>query len=523
MNENDCMRSLGLLFILTCFYKSLWSQDLPIDFENNQDLFTAFGNCEFYTQTQTDNNSNTVGVIQNSGSNLYEGVYLDLTPAANFDSSKIVRFDFFSDNGQNTAIQVKFEGSDSGFGDAFLEISVPGSGWSTVELDFSQSNIIGASGTQNISGNFSRIAIFVGPNQLLSGTFYIDNIEGGENSPPVFDNLVWSDEFDDYSGVPDPAKWHHQIVPIINGNAWANGEEQHYTDDISNSYVSNGSLKIKAIRENYTYNGVTKNYSSARLNSKFAFKYGRVDVRAKLPSSGGTWPAIWTLGANIDEIGNFFGNTYGSVGWPNCGEIDIMEQNGWDKNITYAYLHYTNTNTNSYENTGTTTPISDSSGTYHIYSLIWDEDTIQVLLDENVIFERLNTNNIPYDNLHYILLNIAMGGNLGGAIPSNFTQDVMEIDYVRVYEQSNLGLENAVAHQIKIYPNPASAVTHIELQKFDSIKSLSVIDITGKIVLNKTSVNDYKTQLDISALKAGLYMIRIETPTESFVKRLIVK
>ena len=229
------------------------------------------------------------------------------------------------------------------------------------------------------------------------------------------------------------------------------------------------------------------------------------------------------LGANIDEIGNFFGNTYGSVGWPNCGEIDIMEQNGWDKNITYAYLHYTNTNTNSYENTGTTTPISDSSGTYHIYSLIWDEDTIQVLLDENVIFERVNTNNIPYDNLHYILLNIAMGGNLGGAIPSNFTQDVMEIDYVRVYEQSNLGLENAVAHQIKIYPNPASAVTHIELQKFDSIKSLSVIDITGKIVLNKTSVNDYKTQLDISALKAGLYMIRIETPTESFVKRLIVK
>ena len=242
-----------------------------------------------------------------------------------------------------------------------------------------------------------------------------------------------------------------------------------------------------------------------------------------MPSSGGTWPAIWTLGANIDEIGNFFGNTYGSVGWPNCGEIDIMEQNGWDKNITYAYLHYTNTNTNSYENTGTTTPISDSSGTYHIYSLIWDEDTIQVLLDENVIFERVNTNNIPYDNLHYILLNIAMGGNLGGAIPSNFTQDVMEIDYVRVYEQSNLGLENAVAHQIKIYPNPASAVTHIELQKFDSIKSLSVIDITGKIVLNKTSVNDYKTQLDISALKAGLYMIRIETPTESFVKRLIVK
>ncbi len=498
------------------------AQDLPLDFENNQDLFTGFGNCVFYPQTDPTNPSNTVGVIQNSGSNLFEGVYLDLTPDANFDNSKVIRFDFYANNGQNTTLQVKFEGSDSGFGDAFLETSVPGNGWSSVELDFSQANIIGESETQNISGNFSRIALFVGPNQFLSGTFFIDNIEGGESTPLVFDNLVWSDEFDDYSGAPDPTKWHQQIIPIINGTTWANGEEQHYTDDISNAYVSNGSLKIKAIKENYTFNGVSKSYTSARLNSKFAFKYGRVDVRAKLPSAAGTWPAIWTLGANINEIGNYFGSTYGSVGWPDCGEIDIMEQNGWNKNITYAYLHYRNADNGNYENNGTTTYISDSSGTYHTYSLIWTEDTIQVLLDDNVFFERLNTPEIPYDNLHYILLNIAMGGNLGGEIPSNFTQDVMEIDYVRVYEQSNLGLGNSMADRIKLYPNPARHFVSLELENPTSIKALSVVDISGKLVFSQTPFNNHKPTLDVSGLTPGIYLVKIETSSNSFVKRLIV-
>lgn len=517
------MRYFTLFFLLLCFSSTLWSQDLPLDFENNQDFFNGFSNCEFYTQTDPADSSNTVGVIQNSGSNLYEGIYLDLTPAANFDDSKLIRFDFFSNNGQNTSIQVKFEGSDSGFGDAFLEATVPGDGWSSVELDFSQANIIGQTGFENISGNFSRIAIFVGPNQFLSGTFYIDNIEGGESTPLVFDNLVWSDEFNDYSGAPDPTKWHHQIIPIINGATWANGEEQHYTDDISNSYVSNGSLKISAIKENYTFNGVTKSYTSARLNSKFAFKYGRIDVRAKLPSAGGTWPAIWTLGSNINEIGNYFGSTYGSVGWPDCGEIDIMEQNGWDKSVTYAYLHYTNANSGDYENTGTTTPISNSNGVYHIYSLIWTEETIQVLLDDNVFFERVNSSEIPYDNLHYILLNVAMGGYLGGDIPPNFTQDIMEIDYVRVYEQNNLGLENLEVMHVKMYPNPASSIAHVVLNDFDTIESLSVIDITGKLVLRQTQIHDHKTRFDVTGLDAGIYLVNVETPSNSFVKRLVVK
>lgn len=340
-----------------------------------------------------------------------------------------------------------------------------------------------------------------------------------------FVNLIWSDEFD-YSGPPDPTKWHHQVIPIINGTDWANGELQHYTNKDENSFVSNGTLKIKAIKENHTLNGVTKNYTSARLNSKFAFQYGRIDVRAKLPNEAGTWPAIWTLGANIDEIGNYFGNTYGNVGWPDCGEIDIMEQNGWNKNISYGYMHYRNSATGQYENQGTTTPINDSSGTYHTYSLIWTENVIQILLDDNVFFERQNNNEIPYDNPHYILLNIAMGGDLGllpdTEIPESFSYATMEIDYVRVYEQTELGVSSDQITEASMYPNPARDTVEVALNSAERIQELSLHDMTGKLVLRKNKIDLNKAKMDISNLHSGLYIVNIKTNKNIITKRLVV-
>jgi len=523
---------LSLMFKISSFLSLLsigliFGQDMPLDFENGQDTFTPFGTgCTFSLETDPTNASNTVGAIQNAGNDIYEGVYLDLTPAINFDNSKLVTFDFYSNIGSSTSVQIKFEGSDSGFGDAFVETSVPGNGWSEVQVDFSQANIIGSSGTQSISGHFSRIAIFVAPGQSVAGTFYIDNINGGNDDSLTFDNLIWSDEFD-YTGPPDPTKWHHQVIPIINGVDWANGELQHYTDANTNSFVSNGTLKIKAIKEDYTFNGVTKNYTSARLNSKFAFEYGRIDVHAKLPNEAGTWPAIWTLGANINEIGNYFGNTYGSVGWPDCGEIDIMEQNGWDKSISYGYMHYRNSATGEYENQGTTTPINDSSGTYHTYSLIWTEDVIQILLDNNVFFERQNNNVIPYDNPHYILLNIAMGGALGllpdTEIPESFSDATMEIDYVRVYEQTGLGVSSAQIKEASMYPNPARDTVEVALNSTEHIQELFLYDITGKLVLHKNKIDLNKATMDISNLHSGLYILAIKTNTTVLKKRLLVQ
>ena len=244
--------------------------------------------------------------------------------------------------------------------------------------------------------------------------------------------LVWGDEFE-YDGKLDESKWHHQIIPPNNGSWW-NNETQHYTNSTKNSIVSDGTLKIIAIKENYTVDNSTKNYTSARLNSKFGFKYGRVDVKAKLPATQGTWPAIWTLGTNINEIGNFFGDSEGSVGWPRCGEIDIMEQNGWNKNELYGYFHFANPQ-GEYGNHGNITSISNASGEYHIYSMEWTDEIIKILIDDKEFVSLINNGNVPYDNRHYLLLNIAIGGNLGGDIDPSFSQDRMEIDYVRVFQK----------------------------------------------------------------------------------------
>ncbi len=245
-------------------------------------------------------------------------------------------------------------------------------------------------------------------------------------------SLVFADEFE-YNGSPDSSKWHHQVIGPNNGS-WYNGEAQHYTASLENSYVSNGTLKIKAIKEEHTSGGTTKSYTSARLNSKYAFTYGRVEVRAKLPAQAGTWPAIWTLGANINETGNYFGQQYGSVGWPACGEIDIMEQTGWDKNSTIAYFHWGNTNTGVYSSEGGETAVPTATNEFHIYSLEWDANTLIIKVDDTLVYQLANTQDKPYDNPHYLLLNIAMGGNLGGEIPTNFADATLEIDYVRVYQ-----------------------------------------------------------------------------------------
>lgn len=294
-----------------------------------------------------------------------------------------------------------------------------GSEMGSIEHTFTQNG----TNTYNITvWAYSRSGEFI--NQSYSVDVY--------KSDEAFATLVFSDEFDN-EGRPDDQKWHHQVIPPNNGS-WHNDELQHYTDRPENSFVSDGSLKIKAIKEQYSYNGSTKEYTSARLNTKFAFTYGRVEVRAKLPSNAGTWPAIWTLGANVNETGNYFGDQYGSVGWPLCGEIDIMEQTGWDKSNTISHFHWGDLNTEEYMDTGGETTVANTSSEYHIYAMEWDSESIKTYVDDTLVFELPNTNNKPYNHEHYLILNIAIGGNLGGDVPSDFTEDTFEIDYVRIYQ-----------------------------------------------------------------------------------------
>lgn len=234
----------------------------------------------------------------------------------------------------------------------------------------------------------------------------------------------------------DSTKWFHQ-TKLPSGNSWFNGEIQHYTDRDSNAYVSDGTLKIVARKEVYNDQGVTKEYTSARLNSKFAFKYGVAEFRAKMPIGVGTWPAIWMLGKNISESGTYWANEgYGTTSWPAVGEIDILEH--WGRNQGYAQsaLHTTSSNGATQNHGGRY--ISDISSEFHTYTMDWNADRIIFKIDDIEHYRynpsEKNPNTWPFDSEFFFLLNIA----IEPTIQSGFTESAMEIDYVRVYQSGNL-------------------------------------------------------------------------------------
>lgn len=254
----------------------------------------------------------------------------------------------------------------------------------------------------------------------------------------VYNDLVWSDEFDT-DGPVNAAHWHHQ-TQLPAGGSWFNGEVQHYTDLISNSFVASGMLNIVAKKENYTDQDITKEYTSARLNAKFAFKYGRVDVKAKLPTGAGTWPAIWMLGRNVNEDGGYFDDIYGNMGWPACGEIDIMEHGIFPSqpvDYVQSTLHTPSSSGNSVNHGGILA--SDLQNSFHVYSMNWSPNQITFLLDNVAYYTynpaEKNADTWPFDKEQYLLLNLAMGG-IAGNIPSGFDQAAMQIDYVRVYQNT---------------------------------------------------------------------------------------
>jgi beta-glucanase (GH16 family) len=244
---------------------------------------------------------------------------------------------------------------------------------------------------------------------------------------------VWSDEFD-ADGAIDPSNWFHQTqLPTPTG--WYNGEIQHYTNRLDNAEVSAGTLKVRAKREVFTDQGVTKQFTSARLNSKFAFLYGRVDVRAKLPSGVGTWPAIWMLGKNIDENGSYWDNQgYGTTSWPACGEIDIMEHWGANPNYISSAIH-TPSSFGGTVNVGGRV-LSTAMTSFHVYSMTWSPDAIVFSVDgvEHYTYnpEVKDASTWPFNQEQFLLLNLAILPE----IAASFTSGAMEIDYVRVYQQS---------------------------------------------------------------------------------------
>lgn len=224
---------------------------------------------------------------------------------------------------------------------------------------------------------------------------------------------IWGDEFD-VDGAPNSNNWGYDI----GAGGWGNNEEQYYTNRPENVIVQNGVLKIRTIKE--TYSGSP--YTSARIltKDKFSFKYGKVEFRAKLPVGAGTWPALWMLGSDIN-----------TVGWPACGEIDVMEHVYNQLNKIFATLHYPGHFGGN--GTGSSRNISNATTEFHIYSIDWRSDFIKIYVDNVEYFSFANSNAVPFNHDFFIIINSAIGGGFGGAIDTNFVSSTFEVDYVRVY------------------------------------------------------------------------------------------
>lgn len=235
------------------------------------------------------------------------------------------------------------------------------------------------------------------------------------------EGLVWNDEFD--QSTLDTSKWNFQTG---DGTAegipgWGNGEEQTYTNRTQNLQLENGFLKITARKESLQ----GKSYTSARINTqdKFSFQYGRIVVRAKLPKIAGTWPAVWMLGDN-----------YSNVGWPRCGEIDFIEQNGQEKDKIIGTSHWFDEGSSNNAKYSTTLDFPNLTESFQKYTLVWNEAYIRMFVGSAKYYEIALNDTLPFDQPFFLLINLAMGGTLGGNINSTFLQEDFLIDYIRVYE-----------------------------------------------------------------------------------------
>jgi beta-glucanase (GH16 family) len=257
-----------------------------------------------------------------------------------------------------------------------------------------------------------------------------DNIISNNDTIPEHPgwSLVWSDEFN--GSEIDLNKWEHEV------NAWGGGnnELQYYTDRPVNSYIQDSVLVIQALKETYTGTEGTREYTSARLRTmnKGDWKYGRFDIRAKLPYGQGLWPAIWLLPTDW---------VYG--GWAASGEIDIMEMLGHETNKIYGTLHYGGEWPNNVRSGNSYTLTNGTfSGDFHVFTLEWDSTEIKWYVDDE---HYLTLNNwfssdhgfpAPFDQKFHLLLNVAVGGDWpGNPNTSTIFPQTMLVDYVRVYER----------------------------------------------------------------------------------------
>ena len=516
------MRIQYIIYSLLVLSTSVsFSQQTPINFENTSHSFIGFGNSSYAFNTDPQDTTNNVGEFNNDGSSANQGFYIDLNRSIDLDEEKNLSLSFYSYDTNSHSITIKLENGENP--DVEVTQTISGSSqnnWTALSFDFSNATYTSNGTSIDATGTYNRLTIFIDLGVNTSGTYLIDTInDGSEVTDPneidiIYTDLVWADEFDT-NGAIDAAKWYHQ-TQLPQGGSWYNGEVQHYTNRIENSSVNNGFLDITAIKENFTDQGETKQYTSARLNSKFAFTYGRVDVRAKLPFGDGTWPAIWTLGKNINEDGGYWDNQYGTVGWPACGELDIMEHGLHPTNQVSVAIH-TPSSYGSTVNTSIQT-LADVANNFHVYSMNWSPNQITFLIDGVGFYTYnpavKNDDTWPFYLEQYLLLNIAMGGN-GGAIDPNFSQSSMVIDYVRVYQNTTASTEDVFANKFSVYPNPSSDVLNIRTD--EPIEKVELYNTIGQLIVAKKTTN-----VNISSINIGVYILKIYSGNRIVTKKVMI-
>ncbi|WP_426327833.1 glycoside hydrolase family 16 protein [Pedobacter sp. R-06] len=257
--------------------------------------------------------------------------------------------------------------------------------------------------------------------QVLIPLFCMVALNCFAQSDGIKRKLIWSDEFD-YTGLPDAKKWTYEQGFV------RNKEPQFYTKNrLENVRVENGNLVIEAKKEEFE--GAHFTSASVITLGKQHFKYGRIEVRAKVCKGVGAWPAIWMLGTNR-----------GPVKWPNCGEIDILEFVGKDSTQVYGTVHYTDS-TNNYKYQGEKPVVGRPWQDFHVYAINWDQDKIEFYYDDlkYMVFDIKKADNAvdnPFRKEFYLLLNLALGrqGTLGGPLKEEILPLKYEVDYVRIYK-----------------------------------------------------------------------------------------
>ncbi|MDF1612819.1 family 16 glycosylhydrolase [Stygiobacter electus] len=361
--------------------------------------------------------------------------------------------------------------------------------------------------------------------------------------------LVWSDEFNGTS--INPSYWTFETGTGTNG--WGNNELQYYTNRTENAKIENGMLVITARQESYA----GRNFTSARMKTqgKKSFKYGKIEARMKLPVGKGSWPAFWMLGDNI---------TF--VGWPKCGEIDIMEHINSDPSV-YGTIHYDD-NGHVSKGGNTSTDVTQ----FHVYSIEWDSNTIKWFVDGRQYYFVYIVNGVnsteEFHNPFFIILNLAIGGNWPGNPDGSMQFPIsMYVDYVRVYELvtdvEKIGTEISNEFELEQnFPNPFSAsggsafggnpsttikysipavilrqaqddnvmvslpVGRHGTSNHDNLVTLKVYDILGRevatLVNEHQPAGNYEVKFDGSNLSSGIYFYRLQSGSFVQTKKFLL-